>query len=98
VDHHLGGLWGQIASQLIQFLNAGDEPWPGWGKVCERARQGRCGLGNGRGWGVLDRDVDWPAGLSYGGVWRYVLAAFTQQLSNHPDASLNVLKLGQKHP
>jgi hypothetical protein len=55
VDHHLGGLWGQIASQLIQFRNAGDELSPGWGQVVEpagkdlpdypaRSAQGRLGV------------------------------------------------------
>jgi hypothetical protein len=39
VDHRLGGLWGQSASQLIQFRNAGDEPWPSWGEIIEAARK-----------------------------------------------------------
>ncbi len=92
VDHNLGGIWGQIGRQLIEFRRASDEPWSGWGQVCERTRQGTRGSGIRERRGLLDRDVDWPAGLNGRRLWLRKLAIQAQQALG----GLNVLGLAQE--
>ena len=102
MEHHAGTCRGQVCRQLIQFRGAGDETGAGGGQVRERTCRNGCGLGNGRGRGVLDGDVDRSEGLEWRRLGLLWLARMTKQmvekLAQQAKAGFDVLGLAQDHP